>query len=232
MRRILDKTLGRWLRHFIFVMVRTYYALFYNVSVSGKHILQDNPGSLILATHVSRHDGPFITTMLYATARIRPTVHWNEYHHKGQWLPMFISGAIPLSSPQDWPDEKRKARKVEVLDIMGRVLGNGNSILFFPAGKIRRQPEEIVPPTLSGAHDLLKARPQTSVIIARLDGIGWFQEARHDLFWTFLGRKKGRRHVTLSLEKVELDAALPVEEFNAQLEAMLNTPADQPLTMS
>jgi len=231
MQKLADRTLGRWIRHFIYVVVRTYYALFYNVSVSGKHLLQDNPGSLILATHVSRHDGPFITTMLYTTARVRPTVHWNEYHHKGQWLPMFVTGAIPMSSPKDWPDEKRQARKVEVLDIVSRVMSNGNSVLFFPAGQIRRQPEEIVPPHLSGAYDILNARPETPVIIARLDGIGWHQEARYDLFWSFIGRKKGRRHVTLSFEKVDLDPNISLEDFNSRLEEMLNTPADQTLSL-
>ena len=229
--RLIDKTLGRWTRHFFFVMVRGYYALFYNVSVSGKHVLQDNPGSLILATHVSRHDGPFIAAMLYSTARVRPTVHWDEYHHKGQWFPMYVSGAIPMSSPKDWPQERRQARKGEVLDIIGKVLANGNSILLFPAGKIRRQAEEIVPPALGGAHEILTARPQTPVIVARLDGIGRFQQARYDLFWSFMGRKKGRRHVTLTLEKItDLDPSQSRDAFNARLEKMLNTPTDVPLT--
>ncbi|MDB2369266.1 1-acyl-sn-glycerol-3-phosphate acyltransferase [Octadecabacter sp.] len=222
--RFLDSTLGRWVRHFFFVLVRTYYALFYNVSASGKHLLQDQPGTLILATHVSRHDGPLISSILYSTARVRPTVHYDEYHNWAQWFPLYVAGAIPMSSPKSWPDEKRAARKARTLDVIHKVMGNGNSVLLFPAGRVRRQPEEIVAPYLSGVHDILRAKPDTPVMLLRLGGLGVFQDARYDGFWSFLGRKKGRRHVSLDLMHVtDLDPYLDLETFNAKLEQMLNS---------
>ena len=222
MMRFLDATLGRWFRHFMFLVVRTYYALFYNVSCSGKHLLQDHPGALILATHVSRHDGPLIAAILYSTARVRPTVHWDEYHHPAQRIPMFLASAIPMSSPKDWPDEKRAARKAEVLEIIHKVIANGSSILLFPAGKVRRQEREIVAPYLSGVHDILRAAPETPVMLLRLDGLGKFQRAQYDGFWSFLGRKAGRRHVQMDLTEIELDAGMELEAFNAHLEKLLN----------
>lgn len=224
MLRLLDKTLGRFTRHFIFIVVRCYYALFYNVSVSGKALLQQQPGTLILATHVSRHDGPFITTMLYSTARIRPTVHYNEYYHKGQWFPMWVSGAIPMSSPSDWPEEKRNERTAWVFEVIGKVLGNGNSILMFPAGKIRRQPEEVVARNLTGVREILRRHPDTPVMLLRLGGLGQFQTKTYDLFWSFLGIKKGRRHVSLDLTPItDLDPNQDLETFNAYLEELLNS---------
>ncbi|WP_044043640.1 lysophospholipid acyltransferase family protein [Octadecabacter antarcticus] len=99
MKRHIDTTLGKWVRHFFFVLVRASYALFYNVSAAGKHLLQDKPGTLTLATHVSRHDGPLISAILYSTTRVRPTVHYDEYHNWAQWFPMYVAGAIPMSSP-------------------------------------------------------------------------------------------------------------------------------------
>lgn len=223
MRRLFDKTLGRWTRHFFFVMVRSYYALFYNVSVSGKHLLQDQPGTLILATHVSRHDGPLIAAILYSTTRIRPTVHWNEYHHKAQWFPMYVSGAIPMSSPKDWSAERRQAQKERTLDVIGKVLGNGNSVLLFPAGGIRRQPEEIVAPHLSGVRDILRQHPDTPVMMLHIGGLGQFQDASYDKFWSFLGRKSGRRHVQIDLSPVtDLDPQQDLETFNSDLEQRLN----------
>lgn len=223
MKRIIDKILGRWTRHFFFVLVRTYYMLFYNVGLSGKHILQNQPGTLILATHVSRHDGPVISAMLYSTARVRPTVHYNEYHNKAQWFPLYVGGAIPMSSPKDWAPERRKARTQETLTIIGKVLDNGNSVLVFPAGKVRRQPEEIVAPHLKGVQEILRARPQTPVMLLRTRGLGKFQDATYDLFWSFLGRKKGRRHVQMELTPVtDLDPSLDLAVFNAKLEEMLN----------
>lgn len=223
MKRIIDKILGRWTRHFFFVLVRTYYMLFYNVGLSGKHILQNQPGTLILATHVSRHDGPVISAMLYSTARVRPTVHYNEYHNKAQWFPLYVGGTIPMSSPKDWAPERRKARTQETLTIIGKVLDNGNSVLVFPAGKVRRQPEEIVAPHLKGVQEILRARPQTPVMLLRTRGLGKFQDATYDLFWSFLGRKKGRRHVQMELTPVtDLDPSLDLAVFNAKLEEMLN----------
>jgi len=132
--RFIDATLGRAARHFLFVLVRTYYALFYNVSCSNKHLLQDHPGALILATHVSRHDGPMLAAILYTTTRVRPTVHYNEYYNWSQWIPMHIVSAIPMSSPRNWPEEKRQARKVQTLETIKKVMQNGHSILLFPPG--------------------------------------------------------------------------------------------------
>lgn len=225
MKRLIDATLGRWSRHFLFIIIRAYYALFFNISCTGKHLLQDQPGTLILATHVSRHDGPLISAILYSTKRIRPTVHYDEYFNWSQFLPMFIAAAIPMSSPKSWPQEKRKARKAETLEIVHKVLSRGNSVLLFPAGKVRRQEQEQVPAHLTGVHDILRAEPDTPVMLLRLDGLGKFQRQSYDLFWSFLGIRKGRRHVSMDLQPIhDLDPSKPVEVFNRQLEKLLNTP--------
>lgn len=223
MKRFFDKTLGKWIRHLFFVLVRTYYGLFYNVGMSGKHILQVQPGTLILATHVSRHDGPMISAMLYSTTRVRPTVHYDEYHSKAQWFPMWIAGAIPMSSPKDWPEDKRAARKDWTMNVIHKVLDNGNSVLVFPAGQVRRQPQEIVKPYLGGVHEILREKPDTPVMLLRIGGLGKFQPAVHDFFWSFIGRSKGRRHVQIDLTPIELDAGQALEPFNAELERLLNS---------
>lgn len=223
MKRFIDNTAGKWTRHFFFVLVRSYYALFYNVSASGKALLQQQPGTLILATHVSRHDGPLISAILYSTARVRPTVHYDEYHNWAQWFPMWVAGAIPMSSPKSWDEDRRVARKAETLNTIHNVLGQGNSVLLFPAGQVRRDPREVVKPYLSGVHDILKSQPDTPVMLLRLGGLGTFQTAVYDLFWSFIGRTKGRRHVSLDLTPVELDTSLGLADFNASLEDLLNS---------
>ncbi|SPH20608.1 hypothetical protein ASD8599_01347 [Ascidiaceihabitans donghaensis] len=224
MRRFLDATLGRFMRHFLFILVRTYYALFYNVSCSNKHLLQDTPGALILSTHVSRHDGPMLAAILYTTARLRPTVHYNEYYSWSQWLPMHVVSAIPMSSPRKWPAEKRQKRKEDTLEIIHKVMENGSCILLFPAGRVRRQEREIIKPGLSGVHDIMGYAPDTPVMVLRIDGLGKFQTARYDGFWSFLGIKKGRRHVNVRLDRVtHLDPSKPLDDFNAELEELLNS---------
>ena len=103
------------------------------------------------------------------------------------------------------------------------MLNNGNSVLLFPAGKVRRQPEEIVAPHLKGVQEILRDRPDTPVMLLRTRGLGKFQEATYDLFWSFIGRKKGRRHVQMELTQVtDLDPSMELTAFNAKLEEMLN----------
>jgi len=223
MLELLDNTLGKWLRHLFFLLVRTYYAMFYNVSCSGKHLLQDAPGTLVLATNVSRHDGPLIASILYTTTRVRPTVHWDEYHHWAQRFPMTVAAAIPMSSPKSWPEDKRAQRKVDTLAKIHKVMKDGFSILLFPAGRVRRQPEEIVAPYLSGVYDILKEAPDTPVMLLRIDGLGTFQDKTYDGFWSFIGRKKGRRHVSMDIRPITLDPTMELAAFNAHLEALLNT---------
>ena len=223
--RFIDQTLGKWLRHFFFAIVRTYFALFYNVSCSNKHLLQDLPGALILATHVSRFDGPLIAAILYTTQRIRPVVHYNEYHNWFQWFPLFVARAIPVSSPKTWTPERREAQKGKAMGDILAALDRDESILLFPAGHTRQQEPEVIAPHLSGAYDILKTNPDRPVLLLRLDGLGKFQPARYDYFWTFIGRSKGRRHISVDLRRVDdLDTTQDLASFNKGLEDRLNTP--------
>ncbi len=230
MMRFIDATLGRWTRHFFFIVVRSYYSLFYNVSCSGKHLLQDHPGALILATHVSRHDGPIVAALLYTTVRVRTVVHYNEYYNWLQWFPMFVISAIPVSSPRDWPKEKRAARKALSLGIVSKVMKKGSAVLLFPAGKTRLQPEEIVESYYSGAYDVARDNPDVPIMLVRIDGLGRFQKARYDSFYTFIGRKKGRRHVSVDIKLLtDLDRDQDLADFNKELEALLNKPISSTL---
>lgn len=231
--RFIDETLGKWLRHFFFAIVRTYFALFYNVSCSNKHLLQDLPGALILATHVSRFDGPLIAAILYTTQRIRPVVHYNEYHNRFQWFPLFVARAIPVSSPKTWSVEKRQAQKEKAMGQILSALDREESILLFPAGHTRQQQDEVIAPHLSGAYDILKTNPERPVLLLRLDGLGKFQPARYDYFWTFIGRSKGRRHISVDLKRVpDLDTSQDLATFNKQIEALLNVPISERMTFT
>ncbi len=224
LRQALDAHVGKWLRHLTFVIVRPYFSLFYNVSVSGKHLLQDLPGGLILATHISRLDGPLIAAMLYSTRRVRPAVHYNEYFNVFQWLPLFRAGAVPLRSPRTWPAERRAARKDWALDILQGIIDRGGFALLFPGGMAKRQRREIIQPHFSGAYDTLKGLPNCPVVIVRLQGIGAFDTPKHDLFWSFLFGLRGRRHVEMTIELLGdgLDIDQNLEAFNADLEDRLN----------
>jgi len=61
-------------------------------------------------------------------------------------------------------------------------------------------------------------------MLMRIGGLGQFQDAKYDGFWSFLGRKKGRRHVSVHIDPLtDLDASMPLEPFNQKLETLLNS---------
>ncbi|MEM1237196.1 MAG: 1-acyl-sn-glycerol-3-phosphate acyltransferase [Pseudomonadota bacterium] len=228
LRRFADATLGRWTRHFFFILLRSYYALFFNISCADKAKLQDFPGGLILSTHGSRHDGPMVAALLYTTRRVRPAVLYTEYYSWAQWFPLMIAGCIPMSSPKEWSPERRAAQKDKALGTIRRVIENENIILLFPEGRIKQQRREVIEPHFSGAYDTLKALDDVPVAIIRIRGLSPFDEHKRDLFWTFIGRQKGRRHVLMDIEIPErpLDSSMSLEEFNLDLEARFNEGLD------
>lgn len=223
-RQILDATLGRWIRHFFFVLVGTFYGLFYNISCADKSKLQNLPGALFLSTHVSRHDGPMLAALFYSTQRVRPAVKYDEYYSWGQWFPMMIAGAVPVGSPKGLSQSKRLVKKEQALSILQKIIANGNMVLLFPAGMVKKQSKEIIKPKFSGTYDTLKAMPDIPVVLIKIRGLGTHEPAVHDRFWIFLGRKKGRRHVHVDFEVLEngLDTNLSLADFNADLELRFN----------
>ncbi|MEO0485489.1 MAG: 1-acyl-sn-glycerol-3-phosphate acyltransferase [Pseudomonadota bacterium] len=224
-RRLADATLGRWVRHIFFILLRSYYGLFFNISCANKALLQDLPGGLILCTHGSRHDGPMIAAMLYTTRRVRPAVGYEEYYNPVQWFPLMIAGCVPMSSPKTWSKDRRAAQKERALTALKRIIENGNLILLYPAGRLKQQRLEVIEPHFSGAYDTLRALPPLPVTIIRIRGLSKHEPIKRDLFWTFIGRQTGRRHIHIDIERLEggLDTERPLAEFNADLEARFNT---------
>ncbi|MGR3469197.1 MAG: lysophospholipid acyltransferase family protein [Shimia sp.] len=223
MKRVLDATLGRALRILVYGIVGTFLALKFNVGCSGKHLLENRNGALILATHVSWWDGPLAVIALYPSQWIRVTVRWSEFHH---WLqhPLFLLiGAIPMSTPKDWNAERRAEQRRKSLETVQRVMERGHSILLFPSGLIRSGEKEVIAPHLTGARDILRARPETTVLLLKIDGLGKHQWRKYDGFWNLIGRKRGRQHVNMELVEVTLDPTLPPEAFNARLAELMNS---------
>jgi len=228
--QVLVATLGRVVRSFFFLCLRSYLSLFYNISISNKHLLQDMNGGLILASHGTRLDGPMVVSLLYPTRRILPAVLYNEYYHPAQYLVMAPTGAIPLSSPKDWPEDRRAAQKAQAQEKLNAKIQEGRIVLLFPGGQARRQPREIIRPHFSGAYETLRANPGCPIAFLRIQGISKFDAPIHDRFWSFLGLRKGRRHVSITIERLdgELDTNASLEAFNADLEERLNAPPHWP----
>ena len=141
---------------------------------------------------------------------------------------MLTVGTIPMSSPKSWSPERRAQRKADTLEIMRKVMENGNSVLLFPAGWVRQQEREIMEPHYSGAYETLKSLPDRPVVLLRIDGLGKFQFAKYDHFWSFIGKTKGRRHVNIAVDVFEngLNTDCELAEFNAMLEEILNEPIE------
>ncbi len=221
--RVIDRYVGRILRHLAFLLVSPFYGLFYNVSCSNKELLQGVEGAIVLSNHVSRHDPPLIMVALYSVTRIRPTAYYKEYQHWPQKWPLMLFSTIPMSSPKEWAPERREAQTHKTLEIMRKVVDNGNSVLIFPSGSIRTGKEEEIPAHFSGAYDTIKAFDNPPVILIKVDGLGKHQYRIYDQFWSFIGLVKGRRHIKLGLELVEnIDLGKDCAAFNETLESYFN----------
>ncbi len=178
----------------------------------------------MLSSHISRFDGPLVAALTYSSRRVRPAVHYDEYHNSLQKLPMLLVSAIPMSSPKSWPADRRAKQKAWSLDTMRRVIANEGFVLLFPAGRVKRQPREIIEPHFAGAYETLKAIPDCPVVLVRIQGLSKFDKPIRDRFWWWTYLKKGRRHVSVSFELLEtgLDTGVTLAEFNSDLEDRLN----------
>lgn len=231
----IDRTLGALARATMANLIaRPLIAANYRVEiVGGEEALSCTEGALVVANHVSFLDGPFLMSVAWPYARIRPTAWHAEYNDPKQWWLMKLFAVICLGSPRNppkgWraeaPDrdalwaEERARRKVRAQEIMSKVLAAGHHLLVFCEGGIGDGDAVVIPPHLSGVHDLVAAHPDKPVLLVRIEGL---ERSR-------FGRKRPpapllqRLPVRITLKRVDgLSLEGGPAGLNARLEAYFN----------
>jgi 1-acyl-sn-glycerol-3-phosphate acyltransferase len=185
--RSVDRTLGALGRSFVRnVIANPLLALNYKVEiVGGEEALSCAEGSLVVANHVSRLDGPFLMSSAWPYARIRVTAWHAEYSDWKQWWLMQLFSVICLGSPRNPPArwkrgdpnrlelwaEERSRRKARSQEIMNKVLAADHHLLLFCEGGIGDGGPVAIPPHLSGVHDLIAEHPDKPVLLVRIEGL-------------------------------------------------------------
>lgn len=223
----IDWTFGALLRAFMRnCFVHPFIRLNYKVTVEGEEELYAaHDGAIVVANHISRLDGPFIVSVAWPYARIRPTAWHAEYAHPLQWPLMKLFGAVCLGSPKHLPETERLRRKREAKRIMKKIVDAGHPLLIFAEGGIGDGTRVSIPPHYSGVHDMIAANPKMPVVLVTLRGL------ESSLFGR--GASRGsffrRLPVTMKLERVGHASLLGGPSgLNARLERYFNerTPLD------
>jgi 1-acyl-sn-glycerol-3-phosphate acyltransferase len=198
--KVVDRTFGHlaraflrnWIVHPVFVML-------YRVEIRGGEAALSckDTGAIVVPNHTSRIDGPFLISMAWPHARIRPTAWHAEFNHWAQkWL-MVLFSTIPLGSPKEPPkkwvkrslspgadpqtawDIYRRYLKQVALETMSKVLGANHFLVVFAEGGINKTGAAEISPTLSGVYDLVQAHPDKPVLMVKIIGLNarrpWFR---------------------------------------------------------
>lgn len=142
----------------------------YRIRVVGLENIQPKGGILFLPNHPAELDPIIVTTLLWPRFRPRPLVVEQFFYLKwGRYL-MKLVGALPL------PDfngtvNKWKQRQIEkAFQTVIERLEQKDNFLVYPAGKLKVSAAEIIGGA-SFVANLIKERPQTSIVLIRTTGL-------------------------------------------------------------
>jgi 1-acyl-sn-glycerol-3-phosphate acyltransferase len=183
----IDRTLGAIARAAVAnVIARPFITANYAVEIIGtEDALCCTDGSLVVSDHVSFLDGPFLMSVAWPYARIRPTAWHAEYNDPAQWWLMKLFSVVCLGSPRQppknwqreapdrealWVDE-RAHRKAQSQETMNKILAAGRHLLVFCEGSIGDGSGVQIPSHLSGVHDLIKEHPDKPVLLVKIEGL-------------------------------------------------------------
>jgi len=160
-----------WLGCLIAFVARPLISLRYRVDVRGLHDVarKGTRGILVLPNHAALVDPVILMAWLFPRFRLRPLA--DEYQVGrtafGKIVRIFGTHILP-NMERRGVDAKEETRKV----IGGLIedLKSGESLLFYPSGKIKRQLLEEVG-SASGVEILLKNVPEARVVLVRHDGL-------------------------------------------------------------
>lgn len=229
------------IRLFLFWFGRRILSLRYKVKIEGlEKIAEKNlsGGMLFCPNHPAEMD-PIIMINFFSKYLPRPLVVEHFFHMPGAAPFMKLVNALNVpnfeTAANKWKQKKADAAMKEIKE----GLDAGDNFLIYPSGHLRRSDQENVGGS-SFVHKLVSERPETKVILIRMEGL-WGSRFSRALtgelpdFWRELARgmwvvlKNGifftpRRtvRITVEVEPEKLPKEGTRKEFNAYLDAWYN----------
>ncbi|NGX39226.1 MAG: Bifunctional protein Aas [Chlamydiae bacterium] len=153
-----------------YIVLRCLLSLRYKIEVKGlSNIPKSMKGILFLPNHPAEMDPQIMMQIFWPSFRPRPLAVEHFYYQKGLRFFMDMVRALPLPT-MDFAN-KWKVRRIEKLkQKLIEELDQGENFLIYPAGKLKRTPDE----RIGGASlipDLLKERPEVNIVLVRTTGL-------------------------------------------------------------
>ena len=229
---------------FICLVVRWVIALRYRIKVTGLEKLtpQNLPkkgGILFLPNHPAEIDPVIMSFLFWPKYQAHPIVVEGWYYSKGIHYPMKLVEAVPIPDFNGAVNKWKQKKITKAFAFVADQLKKGSNFLIYPAGRLKRSPEEIIGGA-SFVHTLLQDCPEANVVLIRTTGL-WGSRFSRALtgkspdFATVLweGFKivlknliffTPRREVTIEIEPApaDLPRTAPRLEFNQYLERWYN----------
>lgn len=150
-------------------IIRRILSLRYKIQVTGLENISGQ-GNLILPNHPASIDPVIVATHLWKKARVRPVISETYYKLPGVNQLMKLIGAIPMPDLLKESGQWKKRRMEKSLLRISQALENGDSVLFYPAGKLKTGPREIIGGAF-GTKVILENAPHANVFLARTNGL-------------------------------------------------------------
>ena len=165
-------TLGLYV---MFWVVRLLVALRYRLVVKGREQLArevfTRPGGIIfLPNHPAEIDPILLEMVLWKKFRPRPLVVEHFYYLKGFQFFMDLVKAMPLPTMDVMANKWRGKKLQKQFDHVVHELKNKKNFLIYPSGRLKHTGMELIGGS-SFVHDILKACPETNVILIRTTGL-------------------------------------------------------------
>src|SRR4051812_23701193 len=160
----------RFLRLLIWLLSRAVLPLRYRVRVHGMDKVKALEGPiLVLPNHPAYIDPPILLSTFYPVRNLRPLLYENNFQNP------FLGGFLPLLNAIRVPDldsasAEARLRAEQAIQLVIEALRKGDSVIFYPSGRIQRSNVESLGAARTLA-DVLAAVPNVNVIRVRTRGL-------------------------------------------------------------
>ena len=142
----------------------------YRIELRGVECIPRTGGVLLLPNHPAEIDPVILCSKIWHLRQPRPIVDESFYHMRGVHTIMKLMRALPMADLSQGAGSYKSLRIRQSLDEAARALQSDECVLMYPAGRLMRSGDEKLG-AASGAAQLLKASPDSQVVLVRTRGL-------------------------------------------------------------
>ncbi len=155
-------------------ILRCILSVRYDVQIKGlkevKKRLNKKKGIFFLPSHPAEIDPPMLTSYLTGFKHPKPLVVEHFFYLKGVSFFMNFAGAIPIPNFETTVNEWKKKKLDKVLEQMHEVLDQGENILVYPAGHLKRKSKEVIGGS-SFTYNVIEKNRDANIVLVRTTGL-------------------------------------------------------------